>query len=76
MHIKIYQGTLEGNGYFIIHPLTSFRQDKLSATEAVISDLESEMSSSDPQQKKAAGLEKYYVVQSSNSKAQPSTKKE
>lgn len=55
-----------------------FRHDKLGATEAVIDDLEGELSShwteeAETQQKKAAGLEKYYVIQGNSDKTHYST---
>ncbi len=59
----------------------NFRLNKLGATEAVIDDLEGELSSpyaageAGTQQEKAAGLEKYYVVQGASHKTQSTSRK-
>lgn len=59
----------------------NFRLNKLGATEAVIDDLEGELSSqytageAGTQQEKAAGLEKYYVVQGTSDKTHSTSRK-
>lgn len=59
----------------------NFRLNKLGATEAVIDDLEGELSSQytagedGTQQEKAAGLEKYYVVQGTSHKTHSTSRK-
>lgn len=59
----------------------NFRLNKLGATEAVIDDLEGELSSQytagedGTQQEKAAGLEKYYVVQGTTDKTHSTSRK-
>lgn len=61
----------------------NFRLNKLGATEAVIDDLEGELSSqytnvtgeAGTQQEMAAGLEKYYVVQGTSDKTHSTSRK-